>query len=357
MLDKLNAIENRVKELNEKLSQIEVISDNKLMVKSSKELKNLQPIADLYEKYKKSKQDLADAKEMLLIENDESMKEFLSNEIQTQESAQQDMEEQLKILLLPKDENDDKNVILEIRAGAGGDEAALFGAEILRMYSKYAERNRWKFEITELNETELGGVKESTVLIKGTNVYERLKYESGVHRVQRVPDTETQGRVHTSTITVAVLPEVEEVEFEINDKDLKIDTCKSSGAGGQHVNKTESAIRITHLPTNTVVFCQDQRSQLQNKERAFQILKSKLYDLYKREADEKYANNRKNQIGTGDRSERIRTYNYPQGRVTDHRIGLTLYSLNLFLEGQMDEIIDALILADQKAKLEAEIDE
>ena len=357
MLDKLNAIENRVKELNEKLSQIEVISDNKLMVKLSKELKNLQPIADLYEKYKKSKQDLIDAKEMLLIENDENMKEFLSNEIETQESAQQDMEEQLKILLLPKDENDDKNVILEIRAGAGGDEAALFGAEILRMYSKYAEKNRWKFEITELNETELGGVKEATVLIKGTNVYERLKYESGVHRVQRVPDTETQGRVHTSTITVAVLPEVEEVEFEINDKDLKIDTCKSSGAGGQHVNKTESAIRITHLPTNTVVFCQDQRSQLQNKERAFQILKSKLYDLYKREADEKYANNRKNQIGTGDRSERIRTYNYPQGRVTDHRIGLTLYSLNLFLEGQMDEIIDALILADQKAKLEAEIDE
>ena len=357
MLDKLNAIENRVKELNEKLSQFEVISDNKLMVKLSKELKNLQPIADLYEKYKKSKQDLIDAKEMLVIETDESMKEFLANEVETQEKAQQDMEEQLKILLLPKDENDDKNVILEIRAGAGGDEAALFGAEILRMYSKYAERNRWKFEITELNETELGGVKEATVLIKGTNVYERLKYESGVHRVQRVPDTETQGRVHTSTITVAVLPEVEEVEFEINEKDLKIDTCKSSGAGGQHVNKTESAIRITHLPTNTVVFCQDQRSQLQNKERAFQILKSKLYDLYKREADEKYATNRKNQIGTGDRSERIRTYNYPQGRVTDHRIGLTLYSLNLFLEGQMDEIIDALILADQKAKLEAEIDE
>lgn len=357
MLDKLNAIENRVKELNEKLSQFEVISDNKLMVKLSKELKNLQPIADLYEKYKKSKQDLIDAKEMLEIETDESMKEFLASEVEAQEKAQQDMEEQLKILLLPKDENDDKNVILEIRAGAGGDEAALFGAEILRMYSKYAERNRWKFEITELNETELGGVKEATILIKGTNVYERLKYESGVHRVQRVPDTETQGRVHTSTITVAVLPEVEEVEFEINEKDLKIDTCKSSGAGGQHVNKTESAIRITHLPTNTVVFCQDQRSQLQNKERAFQILKSKLYDLYKREADEKYATNRKNQIGTGDRSERIRTYNYPQGRVTDHRIGLTLYSLNLFLEGQMDEIIDALILADQKAKLEAEIDE
>lgn len=353
MLDKLNAIENRVAELNEKLSQIEVISDNKLMVKLSKELKNLQPIADLYQKYKKSKQDLADAKEMLQIETDESMKEFLTGEIETEENSQKEMEEQLKILLLPKDENDDKNVILEIRAGAGGDEAALFGAEILRMYSRYAERNKWKFEITELNETELGGVKEATALIKGTNVYERLKFESGVHRVQRVPDTETQGRVHTSTITVAVLPEVEEVEFEILEKDLKIDTCKSSGAGGQHVNKTESAIRITHLPTNIVVFCQDQRSQLQNKERAYQILKSKLYDLYKREADEKYATNRKNQIGTGDRSERIRTYNYPQGRLTDHRINYTVYALTEFLNGDIDELIDALTIADQKAKLES----
>lgn len=355
MLDKLDAIKNRVNEISERLSSNEVLADNKLMVKLSKELKNLQPIADLYNSYAKNKQDILDAEEMLKIETDASMKDFLNSEILEGKEKQKEMEEQLKILLLPKDENDDKNVIMEIRAGAGGDEAALFAAEILRMYNKFAERNRWSFELTELNETELGGVKEATILIKGSNVYEKLKFESGVHRVQRVPDTETQGRVHTSTITVAVLPEVEDVEFEIQDKDLKIDTCRSSGAGGQHVNKTESAIRITHLPTNTVVFCQDQRSQLQNRERAMQILKSKLYDLYKREADAKYASNRKNQIGTGDRSERIRTYNYPQGRVTDHRINLTLYSLNLFLDGQMEEMLQALAIADQKVKLEAEI--
>ena len=355
MFEKLDTIIERFNEINQKLSSPDIAQDNKLMIKLSKELKTIEPIVELYNKFKKSQQDLLDAQEMLKIEENEDMLQFLKDEINEQLQTQKEMEEKLKILLLPKDENDDKNVIIEIRSGAGGDEAALFGSEILRMYSKYAEKNRWKFEITEMNDTELGGVKEATVLIKGTNVYEKLKYESGVHRVQRVPDTETQGRVHTSTITVAVLPEVEDVEFEILDKDLRIETCRSSGAGGQHVNKTESAVRITHLPTNIVVFCQDQRSQLQNKERAFQILKSKLYDFYKTQADEKYASNRKNQIGTGDRSERIRTYNYPQGRVTDHRIGLTLYTLTYVLEGQLDELINALTIADQKAKLEAEI--
>lgn len=356
MFEKLDTIIARYDEINQKLSSPDIAQDNKLMIKLSKELKNLEPIVDLYNQYKKSKQDLIDAQEMLEIEENDEMMSFLKNEIDEQIKSQKEMEDKLKILLLPKDENDDKNVIIEIRSGAGGDEAALFGSEILRMYSKYAERNRWKFEITELNETELGGVKEATILIKGTSVYEKLKYESGVHRVQRVPDTETQGRVHTSTITVAVLPEVEDIEFEIADKDLKIDTCRSSGAGGQNVNKVETAIRMTHLPTGIVVFCQDQRSQLQNKERAFQILKSKLYDFYKTQADEKYASNRRSQIGTGDRSERIRTYNYPQGRVTDHRIGLTLYTLTYVLEGQLDELINALTIADQKAKLEAEIE-
>ena len=356
MLDKLDTILERVNEINEKLSQPEIISDNKLMVKLSKELKNLQPIADLYNEYKKSKQDLIDAEEMIALESDAEMKEFLTAEIEVQKEKQQKMEEELKILLLPKDENDDKNVILEIRAGAGGEEAALFGAEILRMYNKYAERNRWKFEITELNDTELGGVKEATALIKGTNVYEKLKYESGVHRVQRVPDTETQGRVHTSTITVAVLPEVEEVEFEILDKDLKIDTCRSSGAGGQNVNKTESAIRITHLPSGLVVECQDERSQHKNKDRAMQILRSKLYEAEQAKQSAALASERRSQIGSGDRSERIRTYNFPQNRVTDHRLSGDAKNFNIqnIINGDLDGLIDSLVTADQAAKLQAQ---
>ena len=280
------------------------------------------------------------------------MKEFLEAEILEAHKKIEELDEEIKILLLPKDENDDKNVIIEIRSGAGGDEAALFGSEVMRMYLKYAEKKRYKVEIYELNETELGGVKEATFKISGNGVYSRFKFESGVHRVQRVPDTETQGRVHTSTITVAVLPEVEDVDIELDEKDLKIDTCRSSGAGGQHINKTESAIRVTHLPTGIVVYCQDQRSQVQNKETALAILKSKLYDKYKTEQDEKYAENRRTQIGTGDRSERIRTYNYPQGRMTDHRINFTVYSLTEFLNGDLDELIDALTIADQKAKLE-----
>ncbi len=355
MLDKLENIKNRVEELNKELSNPEIFADNKKMVALSKELKQLSPVAELYEKHIQNTKNVQDAEEMLKVETDEGMREFLTQEIEDGKKRKQEYEQQLKIMLLPKDENDDKNVIMEIRGGAGGDEAALFASEILRMYSKYAERQGWQVEITDINETELGGVKEATVLIKGTNVYEKLKFESGVHRVQRVPETETQGRVHTSTITVAVLPEMPEVELEIDEKDLKIDTLRSSGAGGQHINKTESAIRITHLPTGIVVNCQDQRSQLQNKERAMFILKSKLYDKLQQEANDKYASNRKSQIGTGDRSERIRTYNFPQGRVTDHRIGLTLYSLALFMEGEIDEMIEALMLADQKAKLEANI--
>ncbi len=355
MLDKLENIKSRVEELNKELSNPLIFADNKKMVALSKELKQLTPVAELYEKHMQNTKNIADAEEMLKTETDEGMKDFLLQEIEEGKKRKEEYEEQLKIMLLPKDENDDKNVIMEIRGGAGGDEAALFASEILRMYSKYAEKQGWQVEITDINETELGGVKEATVLIKGTNVYEKLKFESGVHRVQRVPETETQGRVHTSTITVAVLPEMPEVELEIDEKDLKIDTLRSSGAGGQHINKTESAIRITHLPTGIVVNCQDQRSQLQNKERAMFILKSKLYDKLQQEANEKYASNRKSQIGTGDRSERIRTYNFPQGRVTDHRIGLTLYSLSLFMEGEIDEMIEALMLADQKAKLEANI--
>ena len=355
MLDKLDGIKTRVDEINKELSDPEIFADNKKMVKLSKELKQLQPIADLYEVHKKNTQNILDAEEMLKTETDPDMKAFFENEILEGKKNKEKYEEELKIMLLPKDENDDKNVIMEIRGGAGGDEAALFASEIMRMYTKYAEKKGWTVEITDINETELGGVKEATILIKGTNVYEKLKFESGVHRVQRVPETETQGRVHTSTITIAVLPEMPEVELDIDEKDLKIDTLRSSGAGGQHINKTESAIRITHLPTGIVVNCQDQRSQLQNKERAMFILKSKLYDKLQQEANEKYASNRKSQIGTGDRSERIRTYNFPQGRVTDHRIGLTMYSLDLFMEGEIDEMIEALILADQKAKLEANV--
>lgn len=355
MLDKLENIKNRVEELNQQLSDPAIFSDNKKMVALSKELKQLSPVAELYEQHLQNTKNVQDAEQMLEFETDENMKQFLLQEIEDGKKRKQEYEEKLKIMLLPKDENDDKNVIMELRGGAGGDEAALFASEIMRMYTKYAEKQGWQVEITDINETELGGVKEATILIKGTNVYEKFKFESGVHRVQRVPETETQGRVHTSTITVAVLPEMPEVELEIDEKDLKIDTLRSSGAGGQHINKTESAIRITHLPSGIVVNCQDQRSQLQNKERAMYILKSKLYDKLQQEANDKYASNRKSQIGTGDRSERIRTYNFPQGRVTDHRIGLTLYSLTLFMEGEIDEMIEALMLADQKAKLEANI--
>ena len=351
MLDKLKNIKDRYEMISEKLVSPEVLNDNKEYVKLAKEHKNLEPIVDKYNEYKKVVDDLKDAEEMVNLESGE-MKEFLEAEILEGKEKINKLEEEIKILLLPKDENDDKNVIIEIRSGAGVDEAALFASEIMRMYMKYAERKHYKVEIYELNDTELGGVKEATFKISGNGVYSRFKFESGVHRVQRVPDTETQGRVHTSTITVAVLPEAQDVDVELDEKDLKIDTCRASGAGGQHINKTESAIRVTHIPTGIVVYCQDQRSQVQNKETALAILKTKLYDKYKTEQDAKYAENRRTQIGTGDRSERIRTYNYPQGRLTDHRINYTVYALTEFLNGDMDELIDALTIADQKAKLE-----
>ncbi len=351
MLDKLKSIKERYQLISEKLVSPEILNDNKEYVKLAKEHKNLEPIVEKYDEYKKVVDDLHDAEEMVNLETGE-MKEFLENEILEGKTKINKLEEEIKILLLPKDENDEKNVIIEIRSGAGGDEAALFASEIMRMYMKYAERKHFKVEIYELNDTELGGVKEATFKISGNGVYSRFKFESGVHRVQRVPDTETQGRVHTSTITVAVLPEAQDVDVNLEEKDLKIDTCRASGAGGQHINKTESAIRVTHIPTGIVVYCQDQRSQVQNKETALSILKTKLYDKYKTEQDEKYAENRRTQIGTGDRSERIRTYNYPQGRLTDHRINFTVYALTEFLNGDMDELIDALTIADQKAKLE-----
>ncbi len=352
MIAKLEKVNNRFKELSELIVSPEIIADNKQYTKLAKEYSNLQPIAEAYEEYVKVNKDLVESEELLKLESDPEMRSMINENILECKNRLSELDDEIKILLLPKDDNDDKNIIMEIRGGAGGDEATLFGAELMRMYIRYAERQRWKVEILSLNETEVGGVKEASFVIKGKGVYSRLKYESGVHRVQRVPETEASGRIHTSTATVAVLPEHEEVDIEIEEKDLRIDVFRASGAGGQHVNKTESAIRITHLPTGMVVECQDERSQLKNKERAYSILKSKLYDFYQMQKDEEYAKNRKNQVGTGDRSERIRTYNYPQGRLTDHRINYTVYNLLAFLDGDLDDLIDNLKIADQKAKLE-----
>ena len=352
MLDKLRAYKVRYDELQKEIVKPEVISDNKLYKKLTQEYTNITPIVELYEVYNKIHNDIVLAEELVSSESDVEMVKLLHEEIYENKDKLAKLTEEAKILLLPVDENDTKNVIIEIRAGAGGEEASLFGMVLFRMYTRFAERNRWRVEILDLNETELGGIKEASFLIKGNGAYKKLKFESGVHRVQRVPETESQGRIHTSTTTVAVLPEQEDVDIEINEKDLKIDTYRSSGAGGQHVNKTESAIRITHLPTGLIVNCQDERSQIKNRERAMSILKSKLYDFYQTQADEEYAKNRKTQVGTGDRSERIRTYNYPQGRLTDHRINYTVYNLEAFLDGDIQDLIDNLIMADQKAKLE-----
>lgn len=352
MINKLEKINERYKELAELIVSPEVIADNKVYTKLAKEYSNLEPIHEKYIEYLSVTKDLSESEEMLTIESDPEMRSMINDNIQDCKDKLSTLNEEIKILLLPKDDNDDKNIIIEIRGGAGGEESCLFGAALMRMYMRYAERHHWKVELLSLNETELGGVKEASFVIKGKGVYSRLKYESGVHRVQRVPETEASGRIHTSTATVAVLPEHEEVDIEINEKDLRIDVFRASGAGGQHVNKTESAIRITHLPTGIVVECQDERSQLKNKERAFSILKSKLYDFFQMQKDEEYAKNRKNQVGTGDRSERIRTYNYPQGRLTDHRINYTVYNLLAFLDGDLDDLIDNLKIADQKAKLE-----
>lgn len=352
MTDKLDKIVLRYQFLTEQISKPEVIADNNSWKKLVKEHSSLTPIIECYEEYKKNLTALSDALEMVEIETDKEMLDLLHEEISTAKKRKEELLEQLKVLLLPKDPNDEKNVIIEVRAGAGGEEAALFANEIRRMYYMFAEKNRWKIEEIGIDENELGGMKEGSFMVVGEGAYSKFKFESGVHRVQRVPDTESQGRIHTSTITVAVLPEAPDVDIEILDKDIKIDTYRSSGAGGQHVNKTESAIRITHLPTGIVVNCQDERSQIKNREKALNILRSKLYDYFQTQADAEYAATRKSQVGTGDRSERIRTYNFPQGRVTDHRIGLTLYSIENFMNGDIGEMVEALRIADQTAKLQ-----
>ena len=353
MTEKLEKIVERYNFLTEEIAKPEVIANNNSWKKLVKEHSSLTPIVEYYEQYKKVESNLSEALQLAETENDKEMLEMLREEISSDKKRREELQEQLKVLLLPKDPNDDKNVIVEIRAGAGGEEAALFANEIRRMYYMFAEKNHWKVEEINIEENELGGLKEGSFMVVGEGAYSKFKFESGVHRVQRVPDTESQGRIHTSTITVAVLPEAPDVDIEIADKDVKVDTYRSSGAGGQHVNKTESAIRLTHLPTGIVVNCQDERSQIKNREKAFAILKSKLYDYYQTQANAEYAAARRSQVGTGDRSERIRTYNFPQGRVTDHRIGLTLYSIDSFMNGNIDEMVEALRLADQTAKLQS----
>lgn len=352
MIEKTQKIKERFDELTELISRPEILADMNTWKKLVKERSNIEDIANAHVNLEKKLKEQKDVEESLAIETDPEMIEMFNQEYQSLKEQIEKINEEIKYLLLPKDENDDKNVIMEIRGGAGGEEAALFGAELLNMYKRFAERKHWSLEISELNMTDIGGVKEAVFTIAGKGAFSKLKFESGVHRVQRVPETESQGRIHTSTTTVAVLPEVEDVDFEILDKDIRVDVYRSSGAGGQKVNKTETAIRITHIPTGIVVSCQDERSQLKNKERAFSILRSKLYDHYKSIADSEYASNRKSQVGTGDRCERIRTYNYPQGRVTDHRINLTVYNLEDFLDGNIEFMCDELNRADQKQRLE-----
>ena len=353
MFDKLDDLLIRFEEVLNELGEPGVTDNQEHFQKLMKEQSDLQPIVDAYREYKKNKETIQDSLSMLEEEKDEDMREMLKEELSEAKKNVEELEHELKILLLPKDPNDNKNVIVEIRAGAGGDEAALFAAEIYRMYVKYAESRRWKTEMMSLNENGIGGFKEVTFMITGAGAYSRLKYESGVHRVQRVPDTESSGRIHTSTATVAVLPEVDDVDIEIHEKDLRIDVYRSSGNGGQCVNTTDSAVRITHLPTGTVVACQDEKSQLKNKEKAMKVLRARLYEVAEAERLAGIAEDRKSQVGTGDRSERIRTYNYPQGRVTDHRIGLTLYKLDSFMNGDIEEVINALITADQAEKMKA----
>lgn len=352
MFEKLESIENKYDEINIKLTDPAIISDQDQYAKLMKEYSELSEIVQKFREYKGYKKAIEDAQEMLEEKPDKELREMIMEEIAEAEAGIERTTQELKILMMPKDPNDEKNVIIEIRGGAGGDEAALFSGVLFRMFTMYAESKNWSYDIIDANETELGGFKEVVFSIEGKGAYSRLKYESGVHRVQRVPTTESGGRIHTSTVTVAVLPEVDDVpEVEINPADIKIDTYRASGAGGQHVNKTSSAIRITHFPSGIVVTCQDQRSQHKNKDKAMRVLKAKLYELAQSKLDSSVAENRKSQVGTGDRSERIRTYNYPQGRVTDHRIGLTLYKIDQILDGDLDEIIDALITEDQARKL------
>ncbi|MCQ2602761.1 MAG: peptide chain release factor 1 [Clostridia bacterium] len=352
MLSKLEKTKSRYLEVGELLGKAEIISDQQQFKALSKEHSGLEPIVEIYDRYLAHKQEFDDCEEMLSVETDNDMRAMLKDEADDLREKMDVDANDLKIAMLPKDPNEDNNVIIEIRGGAGGEEASLFGTELMKMYKHYADLNRWKVEDINVNMTELGGVKEAVFEITGKGAYGKLKFESGVHRVQRVPETESQGRIHTSTVTVAVLPEAEDVEVVIEEKDLKIDTYRSSGAGGQHVNKTESAIRMTHIPTGIVVECQDERSQIKNREKAMKVMKSRLYDFYQSQADKEYAETRRAQVGTGDRSERIRTYNFPQGRVTDHRIGFTIYSIEKFTLGAMDEMIHALQIAVQNKLLE-----
>ncbi len=355
MLDKLEQVEQRFEEISEKLCQPDVVSDMELYKKYMQEMKHLTPVVEKFREHKKALADEVDARLMLEDSTlDSEFKQMAFEELETAKTLVEQTQQELKILLLPRDPNDDKNVIVEIRGGAGGDEASLFANSLYRMYSMYAQAMGWNSEILAANETEVGGFKEISFMISGEGAYSRFKFESGVHRVQRVPETESQGRIHTSTVTVAVLPEAEEVDVQINPADLQIDTFRSSGAGGQHINKTESAIRITHLPTGTVVECQDERSQHKNRDKAMRILRSRILEAERERQAGEIAGERRSQVGTGDRSERIRTYNYPQGRMTDHRIGLTLYKLEAILNGSLDELIDALITADTAEKLRAQ---
>ena len=351
MFDRLISIEERYNEILRLLTDPNVASDQNEFKKLMKEQSDLSPIVEAYRKYEGAKQTIADSLELLEEESDEEMREFAKEELSEAKKEVEDLEEELKILLLPKDENDDKNVVVEIRAGAGGDEAALFAAELYRMYNRYAERNGWKSELVSVNEMGIGGMKEVVFMINGQGAYSKLKYESGVHRVQRVPVTESGGRIHTSTATVAVMPEAEDVDVEIDMNDCKFDVFRASGNGGQCVNTTDSAVRLTHIPTGIVISCQDEKSQLKNKDKALKVLKARLYDLELQKKQAEESAQRRSQIGTGDRSEKIKTYNFPQGRVTDHRIGFTSYRLESILDGDIFELIDNCIAADQAAKL------
>jgi peptide chain release factor 1 len=352
VLDRLKSIEDRYEKLNELLSDPEVVNDPKKLREYSKEQSDLQETVEVYRRYRSASEQLSDAKAMLEEKLDSDMREMVKEEISELQEEIESLTDQLKVLLIPKDPNDDKNVIMEIRGAAGGEEAALFAGNLYRMYSRYAELQGWKTEVMEANMTGTGGYKEIIFMINGNGAYSRLKYENGAHRVQRVPETESGGRIHTSTATVACLPEAEEVEVDIHEKDIRVDTFASSGPGGQSVNTTMSAVRLTHLPTGVVVSCQDEKSQIKNKEKAMKVLRARIYDKFQQEAQAEYDQNRKSAVGTGDRSERIRTYNFPQNRVTDHRIGLTIQKLDQILEGKLDEVIDALIVEDQASKLQ-----
>ncbi|KOO49726.1 peptide chain release factor 1 [Viridibacillus sp. FSL E2-0187] len=353
MFDRLQAVEDRYDRLNELLSDPEIVNDSKKLAKFSKEQSDISETVEVYREYKEVKQQYQDAKEMFEDKLDPEMRELVKEEVNELEEQITKLEDHLRLLLIPKDPNDSKNVIMEIRGAAGGDEAALFANTLFRMYSRYAEAQGWKIEVMNANPTELGGYKEIVFMINGQGAYSKFKFESGAHRVQRVPETESQGRVHTSTSTVVVMPEAEEVELDIADKDIRVDIYHASGAGGQHVNKTASAVRMTHIPTGVVVAMQDERSQLKNRDKAMKVLRARVYDKLQQEAQDEYNAERKSAVGTGDRSERIRTYNFPQNRVTDHRIGLTIQKLDQIIEGKIDEIFDALILEEQANKLES----